>query len=225
MPMAAKIKRIFLASLLVFGPIVPGHLVRAQATEAGSQPQSRRPNLLMSVGPSIVEGGARQMTGAGAFFQAGLKTRPANRLSYTYDFFVDYHTVPSAILAQAQRSRGSEDFLSFLFDPAYSLARNARWTAYVIGGGGLSLKYVAFLSSAATCDPEYGCSYPVASSETSLQPAIDGGIGTAFRIHPDRRASFFAEARIFDIFVRQRQFPGFNTSGTRLLLPFLGIQF
>ncbi len=176
-----------------------------------------------SVGASLVTGNTSQTTttGMSLIFSAG--PRVSHRWAYPVDLILSFDGTPQPILQQEGQPNGGIDLLAFALDPEFFLANGSRWEAYTTGGGGISFKRVVFMRPCSVCTNSYG-NYATVASESSWQPAVDAGVGGAYRIHPDGIFQIFQEARYLYMFTPKGQFPGFNTAGTGLVLLTFGFR-
>jgi len=118
---------------------------------------------------------------------------------------------------------GDENFFVFSLSPTYAIFRTARWSMYSSGGVGASWTQVRFFQPKNTCTEDYGC-YAQVASQTSGQPALNAGAGVTYRFHRNGGFELFVEARYLEMFTPQRTFPGFNSAGTALFLPQIGLR-
>lgn len=176
-----------------------------------------------SAGASMAIGNTANMTTTGGDLIVGIGYRRSPRLTYMADSIISFNGVPQAVVQQAQQPSGQEDLLAFAFDPVFNLLYGDRWSIYATGGAGLSFKRVVFLRPSGSCSDAYGCNTPT-ESESSLQPAIDGGAGAAFRLHPGGIFELFQDTRYVEMWTPRGQFPGFNTAGTGLVLLTFGFR-
>jgi hypothetical protein len=198
-----------------------GPAARGQSSEA-SNPQPRIPiHFSQSFGAPFAQGQTSKIAGTGFGVVSGLSFLGKGRWYFPIDIYTLLSNLPGRLLDQANIGNGVADLIGVTDDPMFTLAQGAHWAAYATGGGGVSLKDVQI--SGNPCSGGQ-CVIPH-SSESSWQPMVDGGAGLVYRIHPGRPFQIFAETRFVDLFTPSGQFPGFNTAGTRLLVPQLGYRF
>jgi hypothetical protein len=133
--------------------------------------------------------------------------------------------LPGPLLDQVQQPNGMNNLFALTLDPAFDVVRRPRWGVYATAGGGLSTKDVVLLAPDPTCNGNdyIGC-YNSTASESSIQPAVDAGIGFSFRARPYSRIEFYQETRYMDMFTPSGEFVGFGTAGTGFLEATFGIR-
>ncbi len=218
--LSAGRKIVFLLTLF----LATSAIVLAQAPAEPAGAPEHNFYLVDGAGGSVVNGPARNMTGAGGVFVAGVGWYGRSRLSYPINFLISYNNVPTAVLKQANQNKGDEDFLVLGIDPTLALFRAGHWGAYLSGGAGLSWKNVRFLVPEYDSDYGYGY-YGTSESEWSFQPALDADAGLTYAFHRGSGMQMFLEMRYLEMFTPQRQSPGFASAGTGLLLPSIGLRF
>ena len=151
----------------------------------------------------------------------GFGSQPRHRLSWSANLIASIDTLPQAILNQGHEPNGSAILFALDADPQYFLHLTPRFNAWITGGGGLSARYVEFDDPSISC----GDGTCVISSNATWQPAVDGGIGFAWRLHDGSPLELVQEDRITHLFTPQNNFPGFNTAGTTVISVDLGVRF
>ena len=211
------------AMLVVILIVGVASVLCAQSTGAEKQSPIHHLTFSESAGGSLVTGNSSKMTTTGGSLIVGIGDRRNRRWAYSFDTLLSFNGVPQAVLRQERQPNGQEDLLAFALDPVLKLADGTRWGAYATGGAGLSFKRVVFLRPSSTCSDAYGCNSATAS-ESSLQPAVDGGFGVTYRVHRDGKFQLFPEVRYLEMSTPKGQFPGFNTAGTSLVLLTFGFR-
>jgi hypothetical protein len=173
------------------------------------------------VGPSIVTGNARQMTGSGGMLWLTFGFESPRRLSIPLDFGVDFSNLPTAVRKAGGVPNGEGNFILLGLEPRIALLRGQHWSAYAIGGGGLSWKEVVMLVPSSSCYSYYGC-YAPSAKQTTFQPYLDGGAEIDYRFAPKKRVEMYAGARYLEMYTPEGQFPGFQSAGTGMWVPMLG---
>jgi hypothetical protein len=173
------------------------------------------------VGPSIVTGNARAMTGSGGMLWLTFGFQSQRRLSIPLDFGVDFSNLPTAVKKAGGVPNGEGNFILLGLEPRFALLRGRHWGAYAIGGGGLSWKEVVMLVPSSSCYSYYGC-YAPSAKKTTFQPYFDAGAEIDYRFGAQKRVEMYAGARYLKMDTPQGQFPGFQSAGTGMWEPMLG---
>jgi hypothetical protein len=199
-----------------------GSPARGQSPEP-SNPQPHIPiHFSQSYGATFPQGQTSKIAGKDFGVISGLLFTGKGRWYFPIDIYTLLSNLPASVLDQANIQNGVTGLIGITDDPMFTLAQGAHWAAYATGGGGISLKEVQITGQGSPC----GAGQCIAhGSESSWQPMLDGGAGVIYRIYPGRPFQIFAETRFIDLFTPSGQFPGFNTAGTRLLVPQLGYRF
>lgn len=154
----------------------------------------------------------------------GIGYRRNERFSVLLEGSVSVDGLPRSILQQEGQPNGSYTFGSFAVDPLFNYIERGRWAGYVVGGGGFSIKQVAFTHPSPIDSYSYGYRV-VAASESSNQPMFNVGTGATLRFHEDGRWRLFLETRYVKMFTPTGQFPGFGSANTELVPITLGARF
>ena len=179
--------------------------------------------FVMGAGGTLVLGNTSKDLNPGFNFITGLGYRVHPRLVIPLDLLLSSGGLPTSILRREQQPNGRTGLFTVALDPSYIFLHANHWDGYLTGGGGISIKQVVFTHPSTVDSYSYGYNAE-AASESSVQPAVDIGVGVSYRMHPDSTIQFFQEARYLNIFTPKGQFPGFNQAGTSLLLLTLGFR-
>ncbi|HUY95045.1 MAG TPA: hypothetical protein VMU71_07085 [Terracidiphilus sp.] len=190
------------------------------------EPQPHRSGIhfSMSGGAALALGKTPVTMNTGAAMVFGPSFGGRGRWSLPLNVYLVVSYPPAPILAQANDDSGMLTLLGFAADPMFTFLGRGRWGAYASAGGGISVKEVRFWHGSSGCDTYDGC-FPPTAQESSWQPMMDASAGVTWLLRPGIPGQLYAELRLVDMFTPSGLFPGFDTAGTRLLLPQMGFRF
>lgn len=205
---------LLLAVLLVAAPIARGQEATARKDRsAGYWIYS------CALGPSLPTGDTSSTTNTGLVFNNEFGWHGSGRWVYPLNILLSFSYLPDAVVRTTSAPKGQTTLAAFTFDPAFDLVRGHSWGMYVTGGGGFSYKEASLLQYDPSCDsggPD-PC-YSVASSASSNQPVLDGGLGFTYRVGRNSILQLFQESKFVDMFTPAGSFPGFETAGERMVV-------